>query len=81
MPTINYEGFEISSASLQLADSSDWTLRVSIVKHRDSQDVTNQQFFDTANTYPTKEEAEQHSIEFGKKIINGEVPNLNVNDL
>lgn len=81
MTTINYEGFEISPATQQLTDSGEWTLRVSIVKHRDTQDITNQQFFDGKNTFKTKEEAESHSIEFGKKIINGEQPGLNINEL
>ncbi len=81
MTTIDHEGFEISPATQQLADSGEWTLRVSIVKHRDPQGVTNQKFFDGKNTFQSKEEAEQRSIEFGKKIINGEQPGLNINDL
>lgn len=54
---------------------------MSIVRHRDSQGVTNQQFFDGSNTFPTKEEAEQHCIEFGKRIIDGNQPDLNINEL
>ncbi|MDY0331779.1 MAG: HlyU family transcriptional regulator [Thiomonas sp.] len=81
MTIINHEGYEISPATQQLADTGEWTLRVSIVKHRDSQGVTNQQFFDGSNSFATKEEAEQHCIEFGKRIINGEQPGLNVNEL
>jgi len=81
MTTINHEGFEVSPASQCLADSGEWTLRVSIVKHRDSQGVTNEQFFDGKNTFSTKEEAEGHCIEFGKRIIDGEQSGLNINDL
>jgi len=81
MTTINHEGFEISPATQQLSNSGECTLRVSIVKHRDSQGVANQQLFDGKNTFQTKEEAEQHAIEFGKRIINGEQQGLNINNL
>lgn len=81
MPTITYNGYELSPASEQLAESDEWSLRVSIVKHRDPQHITNQQFFSGANTFSTREEAEAHSIEFGKRIIDGQQPGLSIEDL
>lgn len=78
---MEYEGYEIDSATQQLTESGEWTLRVSIAMHRNSQGITNQQFFDAANTFSSKEEADIQSIEFGKKIINGEVDNCSVADL
>ena len=78
---MEYEGYEIDSATQQITESGEWTLRVSITKHRDSKGITNQQFFDAATTFSSKEEADIQSIEFGKKIINGEVVDCSVNDL
>ena len=78
---MEYEGYEISSAAEQLSESGEWRLRVSIVRHRDSQGVTNQQFFSTDNTFASQEEADIQSIEFGKKIIKGEVVECSVIDL
>ena len=78
---MEYKGYEIDSSTQQLAESGEWTHRVSITKHRDSQGVTNQQFFDTANTFSSKQEADIESIKFGKKIIDGEVANCSVNNL
>ncbi|MEZ5584004.1 MAG: hypothetical protein R3F37_15815 [Candidatus Competibacteraceae bacterium] len=77
----SYKGFELSPAVKQLRDSKRWTLRVSIVKHRDSERVTNQQFFDAANTFETKEEAESESLVFGRRIIDGEIKGLGVDGL
>ncbi len=81
MKAINNEDFEIIPASQQLTDTGEWTLRVLIKKHHDYQDITNHQFFDGKNTFPSKVEADAHSIEFGKRIINGEQPGLNITDL
>lgn len=79
--TMTYKGFEISPASQQLTETGEWTLRVSIVRHRDSEGVTNQQFFDAVNTFSTKAEAERESTKFGKKIIDGEVSGLSIDGL
>ena len=78
---MEYEGYVINSASQQLTEAGEWTLRVSITKHRDSQGVTNEKLFDTTNTFASKEEADAQSVKFGQKIIDGEVDNCNVNDL
>lgn len=81
MPIIKYKDYEISPASEYLVESGKWSLRVSIVKHRDSHGVTNQQFFSGRNTFSTREEADTHCIEFGKMIIDGQQPGLSVEDL
>ena len=67
MQSIIYKGYEITPVSQQLSGSNEWTLRVSITKHRDSENVTNDQVFDANNTSPTENEAETASIEVGKK--------------
>ncbi len=81
MNTIEYKGYEVTSASEQLAGSSEWTLRVSIVKYRYTINITNQQFFDAKNSFSTKEEADSKSVEFGRNIIDGKLPNLNTDNL
>ncbi len=78
---MEYAGYEVESSTQQLAKSGEWTLRVSITKHRDSQGVTNQRFYSAANTFLSREEADIESIEFGKKIIDGEVSDCDINGL
>ncbi len=81
MENVHHEGYEVSPATMQRTDNGEWTLRVLITKHRDSKGVTNEKFFDGENTFKTKDEAEMKSIEFGKRIINGELSGFDVHDL
>ena len=50
MTIIHYKGYEIYPATQQLAETGEWTLRVSIVKHRDSLGESNDKLFDGSNT-------------------------------
>jgi len=77
--TIEYKGYEITPISNQFEDSGEWTVGVSITKHRGSDSSLKP--FSASNTFLTKEEAVAHSIEFGKKIINGEQPGVSIHDL
>ena len=77
--SISYKGFEISTAVEQLIDSGEWTTRVLLTKHHD--DEIREKFCSASNTYKTKAEAERHSVEFGKQIIDGHYKNATVADL
>jgi hypothetical protein len=78
---IEYEGFELSPAPYQLAESGEWELRVSITKHHDSRGETLQKTYTGKNTFKSKQEAEAHAIEFGKQIIDGKYPKFTIEDL
>ena len=79
MPTLNYKGFDITPSSQQRAVSGEWTVRVLIENHTGG--GVNKRFFDAPNTFPGKDEAENQSVIFGKKIIDGEVPGYSVEGL
>jgi hypothetical protein len=74
MATIKYKGFEVSPASHQLRDSGEWTLDTVITKHHDSRGETLEKKYSGKNTFKTEAEANAHSIEFGKQIIDGKFP-------
>ncbi len=79
---VNYQGFEIEVTSVQLGyPPKKWTVSVMIFRHRDSRKRTTYRPFEASIKYPTKEEAKQASLLFGKQIIDGGIPGSTVNDL
>ena len=71
--SIGYKGYEIKPCPAQLVESDEWTLEVRIWKHHGSH--ASSRSFSAANTFRTKEEAENHCIQFAREIIDGEVEN------
>ncbi len=81
MESVQYKGYELSPAPYQLADSGEWELRVVVTKHHDSRGETLEKPFSGKSTFKTREEAEIHSVEFGRQIIDGKYPEFTLNDL
>lgn len=79
MDSVPYKGYLIQAAPYQLADSSEWTINISI--WHDTGTAINIHNFSAANTFKTKEEAIQHCINFGRQIIDGKFENCTVTDL
>lgn len=79
--TTSYKGFELSPASEQLQDTGEWSVRVTITKHHDSRGETLEKQYSANNTFKKKDDAEHHSIEYGKEIIDGKHKNVSVKDL
>lgn len=79
MDSIKYKKYEVRAASQQLAESGEWTLRAVISFHKENE--TAEKIVSTANTFKTEEEANHHSLEFGRRVIDGLVPGCGVADL
>lgn len=79
--SINYKGFVLSPASQQLSETEDWVLRITITKHHDSRGETLEKIYTGNNTFSSKAEAEVHSIEFGKQIIDGKFQDSSIDEL
>lgn len=77
--SINYKGYEIRPASMQLKDNKEWNISVYIAKHYD--DETKMKSFSASNTFPTKKQAEEQCILFAKEIIDGKHENLTLEDV
>jgi hypothetical protein len=80
MPIIEYKGFEVKASPYQLRDTGDWTVRVTITKHHDIRGETLEKQVTASNTFKSKVEAERHSIEYGKQVIDGKHVTVSVND-
>ena len=73
-----YRGYIINPVPDRLSTGK-WTTNVRISKHRD--DGVTERSFSASNEFETEVDAEEGSIDFGKKIIDGEFPGLTVQDI
>jgi len=68
---VEYGDFEIRPAVSSAAeDPHQWEARVEIARRKDR--IT--RLYDAERSFPTRREAEDHAVEFGKKIIDGNFP-------
>jgi hypothetical protein len=79
MDGMTYNGYEIKAIPYQLADSEEWTVNITILKHR-SDNVASRQF-SASNTFKSRDEAVKHCLAFGQQIIDGKSNNCTVADL
>ncbi len=79
MTSVPYKGYIIDAAPYKLAESKGWSINIHIM--HDTGDAINTKNFSAANIFATQEEAIQHCIEFGRRIIDGEIENCTVDDL
>lgn len=74
-----YKGYVIEATPHQLSESKRWTINI-YIRH-DTGDHINFSNYYAANTFETKEEAIKDCIDFGRRIIDGEIENCSVSDL
>ena len=72
--SILYKGYEIRAASHLLDAPRRWSVDVGII--RDDGRTVREQHYNAANTFLSEEEAVAHCLEFGRRIIDGEVPEI-----
>ena len=72
MDKATYEGYVIHARPQQLARDGRWSTNLQI--WRDDGRALTLVPYSAANTYDSKEEATWHSLNFGRQIIDGEVP-------
>ena len=75
-----YKGYLLRSKSVHLAASDRWTLEVTVVRNKDSENETREQTFSSESTFPTKVVAAMEGIIFARKIIDGEITGLSIDD-
>ncbi len=79
MSSVPYKGYVIDAAPYKLADSKGWSINI-YIRH-DTGDAINTNNFSAAKIFATQEEAIQHCIDLGRRIIDGEIENCSVSDL
>jgi hypothetical protein len=72
--SILYKGYEIRAAPHLLDAPRRWSIDVDII--RDDGRTVREQHYNAANTFLSEEEAVAHCLEFGRRIIDGEVPEI-----
>ncbi len=79
MNEICYKGYKIMPAPLHLTESDEWSIDLYIGK--DKGDHWVERKFSASNIFKSKEEAIEHCLNFGKRIIDGNSKNCTVADL
>ncbi len=79
MRSIEYMGLEIIAKPHLLDAPRRWSLDIDI--SRQHADGVHEKHFDAANTFLTEDEAVQHCFEFGRRIIDGSVPEIPTSEL
>ena len=77
--SIHYKNYWLESDSTQSPKTKQWSLSVTIATLKDKQGNASFKAFDAPNSFSTKEEADERSLNFGKEIIDGMHPNLKLN--
>jgi hypothetical protein len=73
---ISYKDFLIWADSWLLSASGKWRGRVNIMRKKGN--II--EHFDIENTFETKQEVIDHSIEYGRMIIDGKIPGCLIKD-
>jgi len=72
---VSYKGYQIMAMSFQLIRSAEWEFKVIIFGKDGTTD------FLSPHTFKTEEEALQGCVDYGKRIVDGEVPGCSVDDI
>jgi len=76
-----YKDYLLRSKSVQLSERDRWTLEVSVSRKHGSEGEPKEQTFSSENTFSSKELADMESVIFARKIIDGEIKGLSIDDL
>ena len=79
MTRMFYKGYEIEAKPDRLVVSQRWKIRISILRYKGNQ-VTEKPF-EAGHTFGTEEEAKKYCLDFGMKIIDGQINDCSVDDL
>ena len=75
-----YRNYLLRSKSVHLAESNRWTVEVTIVRNKCSEGEVGEQTFSSEDTFHIKEVADMEGVIFARRIIDGEVKGLSIDD-
>jgi hypothetical protein len=75
LSSVAYRGFTITARTFQIRGSGRWTLDL-VIRHR-----RGLRAFSGTTTYATEEAAVKGCCDYGRRIIDGQVPDCSVDDL
>ena len=76
-----YKNYLLRSKSVQLSEKDRWTLEVTVNLKNSQEGEAKEQTFSSEKTFTTKELADMEGIIYARKIIDGEIAGLSVNEL
>ena len=79
MNSVSYKGFTITARTFQIRGSGRWTLDLLI--RRQTAHRASTRAYSGPKTFPTEDAAVQGCCEYGRRIIDGKVPEYSVDDL
>jgi hypothetical protein len=75
-----YKNYLLRSKSVQLPESDRWNLEVTVVGKKGSEGEGKERTFSSDNTFSNKAVADMESVIFARKIIDGEIKGLSINE-
>lgn len=75
-----YKKYVLRPKSIHLSESDRWTLQVTVVVNQGSEGEAREQTFSTEDTFSIKEMADVEGVIFARKIIDGEINGLSIDD-
>ena len=79
MDIIQYKGYDIQAAPLQLADNRQWQINIQILRHSERETVSGN--FSAGDSYATRDDAVKTVSNLGGKSSTGNLPICSVTDL
>ena len=76
--TILYEGFEIEARPFELQDGG-WTTNIHVTRIVGGDRHVKK--FSASNVFTTEDEAARHCLDFGRRIVDGTIPEFKADDL
>jgi hypothetical protein len=75
-----YKRYLLRSKSVYLEKRDRWTVQVTVSLYKDSSGEPREQTFSSENTFSSKAMADMEGIMFARKIIDGEINGLSIDD-
>jgi hypothetical protein len=75
-----YKNYLLRSKSAQLSESDRWNVEVTIVRKSGSEGEAKEHTFSSDITFSSKEVADMESVIFARKIIDGEIKGLSIDE-
>ncbi len=79
MNSVSYKGFTITARTFQIRGSGRWTLDLLI--RRQTAHRASTRAYSNTKTFPTEDAAVQGCCDYGRRIIDGKIPEYSVDDL
>lgn len=73
-----YKGYLLRSKSAHVTEGDKWTVEVTVSLHKSSEAENREQSFSSESTFSSKELADMEGIIYARKIIDGEIAGLSI---